>query len=380
MKRRSLGYAASITLLFLGVACSEDPGGSGSGSPSSAVTSGTLTSGSGGSSTAAGATSSGSTVDGGMASGAGGSTNGTTTLGTTATATTSSGPSGAGGSTSGMGTTSTSTSSTTAGGTASGDSTSGMGTTSTSAGGSGGMGGITDGTSSTGQGGTGGQSGAFNPCPTNGDPCKILPLGDSITHGYGSSDDGGYRTHLYELIVGAQQKATFTGSLSNGPAQVAGQNFPKSHEGHDGWTIDPGYSTFGAGGISTLVPSPAFDADPNIVLLMIGTNDVGFDDPEGMPSRLEALLDKIVQTAPDALIVLAKLTPLGYSSSPLTSYNAQIPGIIEDRAAMGQHIIGVDMSQMPMNDIASDNVHPNDQGYDYMAEIWYDAIKDLLPD
>jgi lysophospholipase L1-like esterase len=26
----------------------------------------------------------------------------------------------------------------------------------------------------------------------------------------------------------------------------------------------------------------------------------------------------------------------------------------------------------------SDNVHPNDQGYVYMANVWYAAIEDLL--
>ena len=95
-----------------------------------------------------------------------------------------------------------------------------------------------------------------------------------------------------------------------------------------------------------------------------------------MSTRLEALLDKIAQTSPSSLIVLAQITPLGYTSAPLTAYNAKIPGIVQSHAAKGQHIVGVDMSKMPVPaDIASDNVHPNDQGYVYMANIWYAAIK-----
>jgi lysophospholipase L1-like esterase len=251
-------------------------------------------------------------------------------------------------------------------------------------GGAAGMGGTAGGAgrggASGGAGGSGGGAGAYNPCPTNGDPCKVLPLGDSITHGYASSDDGGYRSQLFKLIVAANQKVTFTGSLTNGPTQVSGQTFPRSHEGHDGWTIDPGYSTYGLSGISTLIPSPALNGGPHIILLHIGTNDAGFMDAANMSTRLEALLDKIAQAAPSALIVLAQTTPLGYTSAPLTTYDAKIPGIVQSHAAKGQHIVGVDMSKMPVPaDIGSDNVHPNDQGYAYMANIWYAALKDLLP-
>jgi lysophospholipase L1-like esterase len=244
------------------------------------------------------------------------------------------------------------------------------------AGGRGGNGGGAGG----GAAGAAGSTGGFNPCPTDGSACKLLPFGDSITHGYASSDDAGYRSQLFKLIVAANQKVTFTGSLANGPTQVSGQTFPRSHEGHDGWTIDPGYSTYGAGGISSLVPSPAFDGKPHIVLLHIGTNDTGFMDSANMSTRLEALLDKIAQASPSSLIVLAQITPLGYTNSALTAYNAKIPGILQTHAAKGQHIVGVDMSKMPVPaDIGSDNVHPNDQGYAYMAGIWYAAIKDLLP-
>src|SRR5512141_2681279 len=74
--------------------------------------------------------------------------------------------------------------------------------------------------------GTGGSSGAcaYDPCPTNGDACKSLPLGASITWGIGY--DGAYRVELFSKAIGAQKKITFTGSLSNGPSTVAGQPFP----------------------------------------------------------------------------------------------------------------------------------------------------------
>ncbi len=248
-----------------------------------------------------------------------------------------------------------------------------------SAGHSSGGAGATAGAPSAGTGGAGspgtagsgaGGIGPYAPCPANGSPCKILPLGDSITRGAKSSNDAGYRSQLFKLIVAANQKVTFTGSLANGPAQESGQPFPRMHEGHSGWTINQ---------LSPLIPSPGLDGKPNIILLHIGTNDIGSRDPAGMATRLEALLDKIEQNGPDALIVVAQITPARTDNDIRDAYNAKIPGIVQSHAAKGRHIISVDMNKLPMAGLNSDGVHPNDQGYAYMAGIWYAAIKDFLP-
>jgi lysophospholipase L1-like esterase len=255
----------------------------------------------------------------------------------------------------------------------------GIGGTPESAGGHSGAGGAaTAGNPSSGMGGAfsagtggGGAGGTvpYAPCPINGDPCKILPLGDSITHGARSSDDAGYRSKLFKLIVAANQKVTFTGSLSNGPTQVSGQPFPRMHEGHGGWTISQ---------ISSVVPSPALDGKPNIILLHIGTNDIGSRDPAAMATRLDALVEKLAQNSPDALIVLAQITTARTDNDIRDAYNAKIPEIVQSHAAKGQHIIGVDVNKLPMAGLSSDGVHPNDEGYAYMADVWYAAIKQLL--
>ena len=254
----------------------------------------------------------------------------------------------------------------------------------TSAGGSKNTGGVstTGGTKAAGgtiAGGTSpGGSSSYSPCAAS--PCKILPFGDSITHGLQSTDAGGYRSQLFKLVVAANQTLTFLGSQSAGPATVSSVTFPKNHEGHDGFTVDSGYSTYGTAGISSLIPSPAFTTIPDIVLLHIGTNDITSTGSASTTTstRLDGLLTKIVGAAPKALIVVAQITPVSYTSADLTSYNSKIPGIVQTHASQGQHIISVDMSQMPKSDLASDGVHPNDQGYAYMANIWYTAIKGYL--
>jgi len=217
---------------------------------------------------------------------------------------------------------------------------------------------------------TGGTSGS-NPCKAS--PCVVLPLGDSITHGFNSTDDAGYRSALFKLAVAANQKVTFIGSVSNGPSTISGQTFPKNHEGHDGISVT---------GITGYVPpKKAFPTTPHIVLLHIGTNDMTSNaNPTTTASQLDTLVTNIVQAAPDALVVVAKIVPLGYSNTNYDQYIAKIPDVVKAHAAKNEHVVMVDMSTLPGSDIRGNgNVHPTDKGYVDMADLWYGVIKGYLP-
>lgn len=239
--------------------------------------------------------------------------------------------------------------------------------------GTGGAAGGSGGSPGAGGGGGSGGAGSYRPCPTNGDVCRILPLGDSIT--WGINYEGGYRVKLFTRAVHDGKKITFTGSLMNGPTtMIEGQAFPRSNEGHSGWTIDQDAS---------LIPMPALNTIPHIVLLMIGTNDVyAASGQADMPKRLGALIDKITGAAPNALVVVAKITPLSNMSwnSTVNTYNNAIPGVVSDRAAQGKHVMLGDMNKgFSSSMLSSDGVHPNQTGYDFMADAWYGEIGSLLP-
>jgi lysophospholipase L1-like esterase len=217
---------------------------------------------------------------------------------------------------------------------------------------------------------TGGSTGA-SPCKAS--PCVILPLGDSITHGFNSTDDAGYRSALFKLAVTANQNVTFIGSLSNGPSTVSNKTFPKNHEGHDGISIT---------GITGYVPpKKAFTTTPHIVLLHIGTNDMTSNaDPTTAANQLDTLITNLVEAAPSALVVVAKIVPLGYSNTNYNSYIAKIPDLVKAHASKNQNVVMVDMSTLPSSDIrGSGNVHPTDKGYSDMADLWYGVIKSYLP-
>jgi lysophospholipase L1-like esterase len=240
----------------------------------------------------------------------------------------------------------------------------------TGAGGAGTGGARTGGSGAGGALGTGGTSAGgttgFDPCPASGQ-CKIMPLGDSITDGTGFS--GGYRVELFAKAIADKKNITFVGSLSNGPNTVSGVTFPKSHEGHFGWTI---------GQVDDLIPDPALNVAPHIVLLHLGTNDINQDIASAAPDRLGSLIDQIVTDLPAALVVVAKIIPEPSKASAISTYNAAIPGVVQPRASAGKHVILVDQfTGFPSSELG-DGVHPNQAGYARMAGVWYEAIKSYL--
>lgn len=375
MNRSSLINVLALVVSLGVVACSDD--GSSGGATGGAQ-------GFGGASTSGGQTGSGGAVSGGSVgsggqTGQGGSTSSGGSTGTSGGASsggsanggTSSGGasgSGTGGRVESGGSPSSGGSGTGTGGSASGGNGSGSGGAAvggSASGGSAGQAGGNAGASST--GGTG--SGGYNPCKAN--PCVILPLGDSITHGFGSSDDAGYRSPLFKLIVAANQNVNFIGSLSNGPSNVSNKTFPKKHEGHDGISIS---------GITGWVPpAKAFPSTPHIILLHIGTNDMTSNaNPTTAANQLSTLITNLVNAAPDALIVVAKIVPLGYNNSNYGTYISKIGDVV--KTFEGKHVVLVDMSTLPSSDIKGNgDVHPTDKGYSDMANLWYNAIKAYLP-
>jgi len=248
----------------------------------------------------------------------------------------------------------------------------------------GGAGGGSAGTS----GGTAGSAGAgspdYAPCPETG-PCKIMPFGDSITEGC-CNFVGGYRVELFRHALQDGHDITFVGSVSNGPTTVDGVPFPRDHEGHGGYTIDDEPAR-GTNGISPFVDTSLPSYVPDIITLMIGTNDInGNIDVADAPNRLGTLLDSIHAQDPDILVVLAQIIPTTNdgTNQAVQTYNAAMPALVSDRVALGHHLLLVDMytaftqDANYKNTLLSDGLHPNDAGYALMGQTWYAAISDYL--
>lgn len=194
---------------------------------------------------------------------------------------------------------------------------------------------------------------------------RLMPMGDSITAGYLSSTQDGYRGPLYNTLTGQVGAVDFVGSQRDGSMS------DPYHEGYYGYTIAQ---------ITALATGQLNIYRPNVITLHIGSNDLktGKADPTA-PQRLATLIDEILDAEPDATLLVAQLilNKTTTTEANIVAYNAQIPAIVQQRANVGKHIAVVSMSALTLSDLA-DGLHPNDSGYAKMATAWDGGIKQAI--
>ena len=127
---------------------------------------------------------------------------------------------------------------------------------------------------------------------------RIMPLGDSITEG--TSGDATWRYWLQKSLESNGCVVDFVGSrrgVRYGQARFS--DFDPDHEGHWGWRISQ---------VKAEIDRWASDAKPEIVLLHLGTNDLG-SDPERIAAGLGAIVTSLRRANPAVEIYLARLIP-----------------------------------------------------------------------
>ena len=182
-------------------------------------------------------------------------------------------------------------------------------------------------------------------------PLRILPLGDSITWGWhpDKQENGtdGYRAIIrHELAWAFYQSADFVGT------QHSGLMFNTDNEGHVNATIGEIMAVMKAG----------LEMRPNIVLVHVGTTDLDRSDSamwKNAPKQLGRLLDGVLETCPDAVVLVAKIIQARkkQTNDNIRSFNEAVPEIVEKRAKKGFKIRVVDHSVVRAEELA-DDLHP----------------------
>jgi lysophospholipase L1-like esterase len=196
---------------------------------------------------------------------------------------------------------------------------------------------------------------------------RIMPLGDSITAGYRSTTNNGYRQDLVTALSSQVGTIDMVGTLNDGPMG------DPDHEGHSGYRIDQ---------IASLTNAALNSYKPNVVLLMAGINDLGQGyEVSTAPNRLASLIDQILAAEPDATVLVAKLIVNATASveAEVVTFNDALPAIVNSRASAGEHVYLVDTSAITTSDL-EDGLHPNDTGYQLLANAWDGAIETVIGD
>lgn len=187
-----------------------------------------------------------------------------------------------------------------------------------------------------------------------------MAFGDSITVGDGSSDGNGYRIKLQNLLRGYL-----------GVAQVVNAGQSKGRDSKNGAARIPGQTGL------------AFHR-PSYTLILYGTNDWNDQSCQPFPpadcftiDNLRTMIQEVKRF--DSLPVLATLPPANPAVNDgrnrwIDPLNELIKGLARSEGALLADLNAAFKARGNLPSLFFDEVHPNDAGYDVIADAFFKAI------
>ncbi|MDE6780363.1 MAG: hypothetical protein K2J40_02750, partial [Ruminococcus sp.] len=240
---------------------------------------------------------------------------------------------------------------------------------------------------------------------------KIMPIGDSITHGYQLS--GGYRKYFYHFLSD-DYDIDMVGPNSDYPDTFTWLKeevtYDTDHCGYSGYAIQYMDGTETRQGILETLRDGNYlqTYDPDIIMLQIGTNDILSAYNDGITDRLENLINYISDNTNDDTVIFVSTIPhidavkvsdwcwaygdVKYSSTPedfdkivndyVDSYNKSIPLLVDKLQDEGKNVEFADIyCAIQENGLTidkdkhlEDGVHPNEKGYARIGMNWANTI------
>ena len=225
-------------------------------------------------------------------------------------------------------------------------------------------------------------------------------IGDSITQSNADDDaNGSPRKALYDRLVAGGYTFSYTGhsnaNIDGLPSSgsTAATNLYHYHSGVSGAVIgdavagNPSGRTEIADNVSTWWGQGRLaSVKPNVVLIMIGTNDVDIQlDLNNAPNRLRTLVNTIyAQPGVGSPTVFLASIPPNRTNTPtdpnnVAAFNAAVPGVVSQLRSAGKDVYFVDqftpIESNYSTAMRSDNLHPNAIGNGYLADQWFNAIQ-----
>lgn len=222
------------------------------------------------------------------------------------------------------------------------------------------------------------------------DTIRIMPVGDSITFGMG--DNGGYRKFLdyfmkekgYTGIDFVGPEGQNSASFSYNGKQVS---YDDNHAGYSGFQIKQPASW---GQDSSLYnklkeKNAVKQAKPDVVLLIIGTNDMTANrSMDDCASDLKDLVNYMLGDMPSGGKVfmgsIPEFTAYGGTDGRVTRYNSTVKKVADEMKNSGKNVEFADVHGCLNGtaDLGFDGLHPNGTGYEKMGKFWAETLDDYF--
>ncbi len=231
-------------------------------------------------------------------------------------------------------------------------------------------------------------------------PVRVMAFGDSITAGVGAfgkgADDGGYRGPLARALQRHGYHVRFVGSRSDFSDAIS----ERAHEGWPGYVLRSFPSDPGPGQLfGPLARKAMQENDPDVVLLMAGTNDLlRWEDRaagytlENILDSMAMLIEQIVKAKPGVFVIVAPVVEspkvgvcaLRYfaglaQQAGCGTANAGLKALVEDFDQRGYRVsfAGAMATAVPRDDAHfPDGIHPcGAGGYAAIADVWLHSIE-----
>ncbi|KAH7311021.1 SGNH hydrolase [Rhexocercosporidium sp. MPI-PUGE-AT-0058] len=202
---------------------------------------------------------------------------------------------------------------------------------------------------------------------------RIMPLGDSIT------EITCWRPIVWDNLAAANlsSRIEFVGSMTNNPQNCAGKTstWDKHHEGHSGYQAVSIANTNLAGWLSS--------AKPDIVMFMLGTNDVRSYGTTDIINAYTKMVGLMRASNKGMKIIVDLVIPFPSSDAKIKSLNAAIPAWAAAQNTTASPIYIADCSTgYNGQSMLRDGVHPNAAGdkliADRLSPVLIDAVRKSL--
>jgi lysophospholipase L1-like esterase len=219
---------------------------------------------------------------------------------------------------------------------------------------------------------------------------RIMCIGDSNTHGVNAYSS--YRYPLWFRLYHLGSNVNFVGTRftvenENGTT-IPNLNlfnryytyFDRDHQGYSGHRTEQ---------VTPYLPQAVSIEQPNICIVLLGTNDIGQRGSSGINGALanmKALVQTVRGQAPTTTFLIASIPPIGpgtwyfNNSSSVPQFNTKLAQQIPtwNQALSPVHFVDIYNALDVNTDMLPDGIHPNQNGQQIVADTFYAALLPLI--